>query len=172
MALEILYQNMYDWIYNLFRPLPGRMNSIDLQTAVKNKYENGDGPTKIYRDLGGVVSLRTIRLWVQTLNKTGSIDLSHLSGRPRTVRTKANISKVKYHLAHKKTVSTKRLAAEMNILRTSAQRMLRKDLGCFPYKQTKQPKLTNLQKRKRVKLANWILNYYTKEDTQKWLFFG
>ena len=115
MALEILYQKMYDWIYHLFRTLRERMKSKDLQTAVKNKYENGDGPTKIYRDLGRVVSLRTIKLWVQMLNKTGSIDLSHPPGRPRTVRTKANISKVKYRLAHKKTVSTRRLAAEMNI---------------------------------------------------------
>ena len=59
MALEILSQNMYDWIYNLCRTLRERMKSKDLQTAVKNKYDNGDGPTKIYRDLGRVVSLRT-----------------------------------------------------------------------------------------------------------------
>ena len=35
------------------------MKCKDLQLAVKNKYENGDGPTKIYRDLAGVASLRT-----------------------------------------------------------------------------------------------------------------
>ena len=81
------------------------------------------------------------------LNKTESIDLFHPPAGPRTVRTKANISKVKYRLAHKKTVSTSRLAAEMNISRTSAPRMLRKDLGCFPYKKIKQPKLTDLQKK-------------------------
>ena len=38
------------------------MKSKDLQTAVKNKYENGDRLTKIYCDLGGVVLLRTIKL--------------------------------------------------------------------------------------------------------------
>ena len=32
------------------------MKSKDLQKAVKIKYENGDGPAKIHRDLGGVVS--------------------------------------------------------------------------------------------------------------------
>ena len=143
------------------------MKSKDLQTAVKNKYENGDGPTKFYRDLGGVVSLRTIKLWIQMLNKTGSIDLSHLPGRS----TKANISKVKYRLAHKKTMSTRRLAAEMNISRISVQRILRKDLGCFPYKKIKQPKPTDLQKRKRVKYANWVLNYITPKKTPKNGFF-
>ena len=138
---------MYDWVYNLFGTLREKMKSKDLQTTVKNKYGKGDGRTKIYRNLGGAVSLRTIKLWVQMLKKTGSIDLSHPPGRPRTVRTKANISKVKYRLAHKKTVSTRRLVAEMNISRTSAHRMLHEDLGCFPYKKIKQPKLTDLQKR-------------------------
>ena len=32
------------------------MKSKNLQKAVKIKYENGDGPAKIHRDLGGVVS--------------------------------------------------------------------------------------------------------------------
>ena len=34
---------------------------------------------------------------------------------------------------------------------------------------TKQSKLTNLQKQKRVKFANWVLNNYTKDDTKRWL---
>ena len=146
------------------------MKSKDLQTAVKNKYENGDGPTKIYRDLGGVVSLTTIKSWIQRLSTTGSITLAYSPGRPRTVRTKVNISKAKSRLAQKKRVSTRRLAAELNISRTSAQRILQKDLGCFPYKKIKQPKLSDLQKTKRVKFANWVLNNFTKEDTKKWLF--
>jgi transposase len=146
------------------------MKSKDIQTAVKNKYENGDGPTKIYRDLGGIVSLRTIKLWIQMINNTGSIKLLSLPGRPRTVRTKANISKIKYRLGRKKRVSTRRLAAEMNISRRSAQRILREDLGCLPYKKIKQPKLTDLQKQKRAKFANWVLNNYNKDDTKRWLF--
>ena len=30
--------------------------------------------------------------------------------------------------------------------------------------------MTDLQKKKTVKFAEWILNYYTKEDAKKWLF--
>ncbi|CAF4693314.1 unnamed protein product, partial [Rotaria socialis] len=84
------------------------MKSKDLQLAVKKKYENGDGSTKIYRDLAGVVSLRTIKLWVKMLNETGSIDLSHSPGHPRT----------------KKQISSRRLAAEIKISRASARRIL------------------------------------------------
>lgn len=146
------------------------MKSKNIQTAVKNKYENGDGSTKIYRDLGGVVSLRTIKLWIQMINKTGSIKLLSPPGRSRTVRTKANISKIKYRLGQKKRVAKRRLAAEIYISRRSAQRILREELGCFPYKKIKQPQLTDLQKQKRVKFTNWMLNNYNKDDRKRWLF--
>ncbi len=59
------------------------MKSKDVQTAVKNKYENGDGPAKTFRDLGAVVSLTTINLWIKMIKDTGSINLSHSPGRPR-----------------------------------------------------------------------------------------
>jgi hypothetical protein len=150
------------------------MKSKEVQTAVKNKYENGDGLTKIFRDLGGVVSLQTVKLWIKMIGETGSIDRCYSPGRPRTIRTKNNIEKVKQRLAKKKKkkkkVSTRRLAAEMKISRRSVQRILCEDLGCFPYKKIKQPKLTDLRKRKRVKFAKWVLNHYSKQDTKKWLF--
>ena len=38
------------------------MKSKDIQKVVKTKYENGEDPTKIYRDLAGAVSLPTIKL--------------------------------------------------------------------------------------------------------------
>ena len=36
------------------------MKTKDIQKVVKIKYENGDGPKKIYRDLAAAVSLPTI----------------------------------------------------------------------------------------------------------------
>ena len=56
------------------------------------------------------------------------------------------LSRFENRLNQKKRVSTRKLAKEMNISRRSIQRILREDLGCKPYKKTKQPKLTNLQK--------------------------
>jgi len=37
------------------------MKSKDLQKIVFSKYQNGDGPTKIHRDLSGGLSLNTIK---------------------------------------------------------------------------------------------------------------
>ncbi|CAF2027474.1 unnamed protein product [Rotaria magnacalcarata] len=91
------------------------MKSKDIQKVVKTKYGNGDGPMKIYRDLAGVVSLKTIKLWIKMINNTGSINLSPPPDRPRIARTKANILKAKWGLNRKKQVSKRKLTVEMNI---------------------------------------------------------
>ncbi|CAF1556573.1 unnamed protein product [Rotaria magnacalcarata] len=69
------------------------MKSKDIRKVVKTKYENDDGPAKIYRDLAGAVSLPTIKLWIKMINTSGFITLSSPPGCPRTVRTKAAIVK-------------------------------------------------------------------------------
>ncbi|CAF3969190.1 unnamed protein product [Rotaria magnacalcarata] len=68
------------------------MKSKDIQKVVKSKYGNDDGPMKIYRDLAGVVSLKTIKLWIKMINNTGSINLSSPPGRLRITRTDRNLS--------------------------------------------------------------------------------
>ncbi|CAF3620864.1 unnamed protein product [Rotaria socialis] len=132
------------------------MKSKDIPKIVKIKYENGDGngPAKIYRGLAEAVSLPRIKLWIKMINTTGSITLSSPTGCPRTVHRKAAIMKVKSRLNKKKRASTRKLANDINISRTNIRRILRGDLGCKPYKKTKQPKLTNLQTNKRVNFGN------------------
>jgi hypothetical protein len=71
------------------------MKSKDYQNLVLSKYEKGEGPAKIFRDLGGFIGLRTIQRWCKSISETGGIDLLVAAGRPRTIRTKAAIQKVK-----------------------------------------------------------------------------
>ena len=87
------------------------------------------------------------------INNIGSIDLSSPPGRSHTARTKANILMAKQRLDQKR-LSTRRLADEMKISKSSIHQILREDLHSFPYKKVKQSKLTNLQKRKRIKFSN------------------
>ncbi|CAF2180566.1 unnamed protein product [Rotaria magnacalcarata] len=108
------------------------MKSKGIQKVVKTKYENGDGLTKIFRDLAGAVSLPTIKLWIKMINTTGSITLSSPPGCPRTVCTNAAIVKVKNRINQKKRVSIRKLGKGMKISRTSVQRILREDYGCNP----------------------------------------
>ncbi len=70
------------------------MKSEDLQKAVALKHQNGDYPTKVFRDLNGVISLATIKRWYKMIDETGSINLSLSPGRPRTARKVIDWNKV------------------------------------------------------------------------------
>ena len=146
------------------------MKSKDIQKLVSSKYEKGEGPTKIFHDLNGVVGLRTLKRWCIMLRDTGPIELSSSPGRPRIARTKGTITKVKNRLQQNKSILTRKLAKEFNISRRSIQRILRNDLGLFVYKKIREPKLTDEHKDKRKKFANWIRTNFRKEETMKILF--
>ena len=88
------------------------MKSKDLQKVVLSKYQNGDNPTKIHRDLNGGIGLRTIKRWCQMIRQSGSIKLSSPPGGPRFARTKGNIQKIKHRLRRKKRVSARKLSME------------------------------------------------------------
>ncbi len=146
------------------------MKSKDFQNLVLSKYEFGDGPTKIFRDLNGAISLRTIERWCKRIRDTGCIDLSRSSGRPRTIRTKATIRKINHRKERRKFVSSRKLARELGISRTSVRRVLKNDLKLQAYKIQNEPLLTDEHKEKRIKFANWIRTNFRKEDTMKILF--
>ena len=88
------------------------MKSKDIQKIVSSKYEKGEGPTKIFGDLNGAVGLLTLKRWCIMLRDTGSIELSSSPGRPRIVRTKGTITKVKNRLQQNKPISTQKLPKE------------------------------------------------------------
>ncbi|CAF2128168.1 unnamed protein product [Rotaria magnacalcarata] len=67
------------------------MKSKDLQQVVFRKYEDGDGPTKIFRDLNGSLGLATIKRWCKMIRDTSSIQLSKPPGGPRFARTNEKI---------------------------------------------------------------------------------
>ena len=147
-----------------------KMKSKDLQNVVFSKHENGDSLAKICRDLSGIVSYRTIRRWCKSINDTGAISLSKPPGGNRTIRTKGTIQKVKDRLKRKKPVSARKLALELEISERSVRRILKDDLHLKPYKKIVEPLITDEQKAKRVRFANWIRNSFRKEDMMRILF--
>ncbi|CAM4980319.1 unnamed protein product [Rotaria socialis] len=144
---------------------------------IRNKRRNeqvvptdGDAPTKRCRDLNGGISLATVKRWYQMIRRTGSIELSGTYDGPRIIRTKENIQKVKNRLRRKKRVSARKLSMELGISATSVRRILKIDLGLKPYKKVIEPSLSDDQKIKRKKFANWVRNNFRKEETMKILF--
>ena len=122
------------------------MKSKDLQKLVLSKYNIGQGPAEIFQHLNGAVSLITIKRWCKMIRESGAIQLSTSSGRPRAIQTKQSIQKVKQRLTRKKKISTRKLALELDISRTSVRRILKDDLHLRSYKKVVEPLLTNEQK--------------------------
>ena len=146
------------------------MKSKDLQKLVLSKYEKGKGPSEIFRHLNGALCLRTVKRWRKMIRETGSIELSTSPGRSGTIRTKEPIKKVKHRVNRKKKVTSRKLAVELNISRTSVRRILKNDLLLRPYKKIVEPLLTDEHKEKRKKFSNWVRTRFRKEDTMKILF--
>ena len=146
------------------------MKSKDLQKIVLSKYQNHDAPTEIHRDLSGGIGLRTIERWCQMIRRSGSITLSKPSGPPRLVRTKDNIQKVKNRLRRKKRVSARKIAMELDISERSVRRIMKSDLGLYPYEKIWEPLLSDDHRVKRKKFTNWVRTNFRKEGTMRILF--
>ncbi|CAF3950860.1 unnamed protein product [Rotaria magnacalcarata] len=139
------------------------MKSKDLQNIVLSKYQNGDTPTKTFRDLNSGIGLRTIKRWCQMILQSGSTTLSSPPGCRRLARTKGNIRKVKSRLRRKKRVSARKLSMELDISERSVRRILKNDLELHPCKKVVEPLLSDDQKIKREKFANWIRTNFRKK---------
>lgn len=146
------------------------MKSKDVQKLVFSKFKNGKKPQQIFGDLSGIVCLKTIQRWCKMIGEIGSIKLSKSPGHPRSVRTKEVIKKVKGLLKQKKRVTTRKLASELAISKTTMSRILKNDLRLKCYKKIIQPLLSNAHKAKRIKFGNWARNHYRKSDTMRILF--
>ena len=146
------------------------MKGEDLQKLGLSKYEKGEPSTKIFEDLNGFVSSRAIRRWCKMVRETGTINLFHSLGRPCIFRTKGMIQKVRKRMKRKKRVSVRKLTGELDISNGSVVRILKQDQRYRSYKKTVEPALTDFEKSKRIKFANWVRLNFRKEDTLRMLF--
>ena len=100
-------------------------------------------------------------------NKTGSIDLSKPSGRPRVIRSKETIEKIQNRFKCNKRVSSRKLAKQFDISERSVGWILKGDFELRPYKKQTEPLLTKTHQIKRVLFANWICRIiFEKDQTQ------
>ena len=146
------------------------MKRKDLQKLVLSKYEAGQTLKKIFEDLNGAVSYRTVKRWCKMIWETGAIDLSKPSAYHRTVRTKAAIQKIKRKSKGGKRISCRKLALEMDMYFSSTYRILRKDLKMKPYKKAVESLLKDEHKAQWKKFANWTRKKFREEDTMRILF--
>ena len=79
------------------------------------------------------------------VRETGTINLSHSLGRPRIIRTKGMIEKMKKRMKCKKRISIRKLAGELDISNRSVVRILKQNLGYRSYKKRVRPALTKVK---------------------------
>lgn len=97
-----------------------------------SKYQNGDGTTKIFRNLSDDLSLKTVKKWRRMIDDYGAIELSYSPTRPHLPRTPEAIQRVKKRMNRKKRMSGQILSHELGISETTIRRILKDDLGYHP----------------------------------------
>ena len=138
--------------------------SLDLfekRSAITQLFLNGASKAKIFRDLGSTKYSRSfISRTVKRFKETGKIEDKHRSGRPRTIRTGANVRKIRQMLTRKPTLSHRSVAARARISRASARRIITKDHKLQSYKKSQTEALTRTTIEKRRvscrKLLEWL----------------
>ena len=132
------------------------MKSKELQKIILSKCYNGNTSKDTHYCVNCGISLRTIKRRCEMIRWSDSITLSTPSGCLRFVRTKGNIQKVKYRLCQKERVSARKLSMGLGISDRNIQRTMKNDLRLRPYTIVIELILSDDQKIKRKKFANWV----------------
>ena len=88
--------------------------------------------------------------------KTGKFDLKNSTSLVRTVQTKNVIKKVQKRFQRKARQNVRKIVRQLGISKGSLRRIVKEDLGFYPYPITIQPKLSSAQKRAGITFVNWI----------------
>ncbi|CAF4492964.1 unnamed protein product, partial [Rotaria sp. Silwood2] len=117
-----------------------------------------------------VVSDSTVRWWQHLYKTTGTIDLKTPTGRPRIIRTKHLIRKLKQRFTDKGRRSARQLSKSLGASRGTMGRIIREDLHLHAYHITTQPNLQDYHKQRRISFAYWVRKSLRKKDHRKILF--
>lgn len=141
------------------------------RNLMKSHYENGKTASEIYQILAKKVTMRSIQRWVKRIQEKKSLQCNTSPGRPKTVRTKSLIQKIKRNFCfNKKRKSANKLAKENICSDRSIRRIIHEDLGLKTYKKIKVPSLADKQIKKRFQFSMWIRKNFNHESCKKICF--
>lgn len=123
---------------------------------------------KLVQPLG--IKRRFVYLTIQRIRETGSIKNRPKSGRPKGIRTKECIKRIREKIRRNPRRSGRKLAKQENVSLSSMQRLLKIDLGLKPYKKRKLHGLSSQQMVKRHQRAKALLKRHGAEGVKKIVF--
>lgn len=106
-----------------------------VRERVQKLLEEGNTQSEVAKRLG--ISRQLVFTIKERYEETGSHENREGRGRKRNIRTEDCIRKVKTKLDEKSSKSTRKLSRELNISRSSVQRIIKDDLGLTSYKKSK-----------------------------------
>lgn len=110
----------------------------ELRATVISLYKAGKKPMEIFRELKTFcVSRNFVYYTIKRYKETSSVQDRQRSGRPRSVRTPANIKIIRERLRRNPCRTQKKLALQTNISRISVNRILKYDLKVKAYSRRK-----------------------------------
>ena len=110
------------------------------------------------------LSRKVILRAVTNFRMTGDASKRKSPGRHRTSRNAENCGGVKKAITQSPSKSTRRLAQQVNIPRTSVNRILKQDLRLYPYKVQVVQQLLPADKLQRKTFAEWVNNICREEE--------
>lgn len=142
-----------------------------IRFLIKKHLDEGTSAANIVRLLAPHGVLKNfVYSTIRRLRETGSLEDRLRSGRPRTVRTKKRIRRIRAKIRRNPGRSQRKLAAEEGTSRRSIQRILKDDLKLIPYKKRLRHGLSEKQREERVKRSKKLLKRYGQKAVKKIIF--
>ena len=145
--------------------------SILLRQSVVALHLTGKKPVEIFRLLQHQnISKSFVEYTIRRYRDNGSVVDRPRLGRPCSARTKETLRKVKGRIARNPKRSQRKMAAELNVSKSTIQRILTKDLRLKPLKKVKVQILTAQQKLNRKSRCKRLLRRFANCDLENILF--
>ena len=140
------------------------------------RLDKGYGATRILKEfpfkdwsLGGLKKL------LNKIDRTGTHKRLEGSGRPKSARTDENIKMVEELVLSQEDqphthIAPRRIAAQLQISRTSVRNIIKQDLKLRPFKRMHGHKITPINEQKRTTISRRMLSIITPEKLNKTFF--
>lgn len=139
-----------------------------LRSTVISLYEAGAKPMEIFNQLKSIGASRNFVYYtLKRYRETQSINDRPRTGRPRSVRTPANIKLIRERLRRNPCRTQKKMALQTNISRISVNRILKYDLKVKAYSRRKVHYLNDRLRKMRLDRCRMLLRTH---DPRKILF--
>ena len=129
-----------------------------LNEIIETPCHKGLLAAKIFKVLKGIVSRSGVYRAIKRFRETGSCLPKVRSTPERFVKTKKLIKSIRKKLRCNPQKSTRKLAQEAHVSRSTMQKVLVNNLKVKPYKINKQQLLSDTTKKKRYKRSKMLLN--------------